>query len=131
MQVATLRAKYAALVPVLTERSRRVWAAAEARAIGYGGIALVTRATGIAESTIQRGLRDLDAREPLPAPAVVGRAVGGSGRPRPTPRCCATWTPWCNRRRRAIPSRHSGGRARARGRWRWPWRDWGITSATR
>ena len=41
MQVATLRAKYAALVPMLTERSRRVWAAAEARAIGYGGIAVV------------------------------------------------------------------------------------------
>ena len=66
MHVATLRAKYAALVPVLTERSRRVWAATEARAIGYGGIAAVARATGIAESTIQRGLRDLDAREPLP-----------------------------------------------------------------
>jgi hypothetical protein len=54
-----LRAKHAALSPVLTERSRRVWAAAEAPAIGYGGIAQVARATGIAASTIQRGLRDL------------------------------------------------------------------------
>jgi hypothetical protein len=58
-------------------------------------------------------------------PAVAGRAVGGSRRPRPTPPCCETWTHWWNQRRRAIPSRHSGGRARARGRWRWPWRDWG------
>ena len=41
MQVATLRAKYGALMPVFTERSRRVWAATEAQAIGYGGIALV------------------------------------------------------------------------------------------
>src|SRR6267378_598847 len=81
MQVSTLRAKYAALVPVLTERSRRVWAATEARAIGYGGIALVARVTGIAESTIQRGLRDLDAREPLPA--ARSRRPGG-GRKRAT-----------------------------------------------
>ena len=59
MDLATLRAKHAALSPVLTERSRRVWAATEAQAIGYGGIAHVARATGMAESTIQRGLRDL------------------------------------------------------------------------
>jgi hypothetical protein len=38
MQAGTPCAKYAALVPVLTERSLRVWAATEARAIGYGGI---------------------------------------------------------------------------------------------
>ena len=52
MELATLRAKHAALAPVLTERSRRVWAATEAQAIGYGGTALVARATGIATSTI-------------------------------------------------------------------------------
>ena len=65
MELATLRAKHAALAPVLTERSRRVWAATEAQAIGYGGTALVARATGIATSTIQRGLRELTADEPL------------------------------------------------------------------
>ena len=47
MELATLRAKHAALAPVLTERSRRVWAATEAQAIGYGGTALVARATGV------------------------------------------------------------------------------------
>src|SRR5881398_577489 len=81
MQVATLRAKYAALVPVLTERSRRVWAATEARAIGYGGIAAVARATGIAESTIQRGLRDLASGNTLAG--TRSRKVGG-GRTRAT-----------------------------------------------
>ena len=84
MQVATLRAKYAALAPVFTERSRRVWAAAEAQAIGYGGIALVARATGMAESTIQRGMRGLQVRHPLP-PARSRRAVAdASERPSPT-----------------------------------------------
>jgi hypothetical protein len=85
MQVATLRAKYAALGPVLTERSRRVWAATEARAIGYGGIAVVARATGIAESTIQRVLRDLDRAAAGGPQSPAGRwAEAGDGdRPHP------------------------------------------------
>jgi len=43
VDLATLRAKHAALSPVLTERSRRVWAATEAQTIGYGGITQVAR----------------------------------------------------------------------------------------
>jgi hypothetical protein len=74
-----LRSKHAALAPVFTERSRRVWAATEARAIGHGGIALVERATGIARSTIQRGLRELDADAPL-APGRTRKAGGGRKR---------------------------------------------------
>ena len=54
---ATLVAKYAAVSPVLDERSRRVWAATEARAIGYGGDALVSSATGLARKTIRKGRR--------------------------------------------------------------------------
>ena len=64
---------------MLTERSRRVWAATEAQAIGYGGTALVARATGIATSTIQRGLRELTADEPL-AGGRTRRAGGGRKR---------------------------------------------------
>ena len=50
---ATLVAKYAAVEPVLDERSRRRWAAAESRAIGYGGDAVVSSATGLARETIR------------------------------------------------------------------------------
>jgi hypothetical protein len=67
------------LVPVFTERSRRLWAATEARALGYGGIAQVARATGISASTIRRGLRELNADAPLP-PAQTRRAGGGRKR---------------------------------------------------
>jgi hypothetical protein len=81
VDLATLRAKHAALSPVLTERSRRVWAATEAQAIGYGGIAQVARATGIAASTIQRGLRELASGDTLPGPR--SRKAGG-GRKRVT-----------------------------------------------
>jgi Rhodopirellula transposase DDE domain len=51
----------------LDERGRRLWAAAEARSAGRGGIAAVVRATGISESTVLRGLADLESGErPLP-----------------------------------------------------------------
>ena len=45
----------------LDERSRRLLVAAEAKTAGHGGIAAASRATGIARSTIGRGLKDLTA----------------------------------------------------------------------
>jgi hypothetical protein len=54
-----VRARYEALRSRLDERGRRLFAAAEARTAGYGGIAAVARVTGIAPSTIGRGLKDL------------------------------------------------------------------------
>jgi len=61
--------------PGLDERGRRLLAAAEARAAGYGGVSAVARATGIARSTIDRGLKDLEALDP--APPKVRRPGGG------------------------------------------------------
>jgi Rhodopirellula transposase DDE domain len=60
---------------VLNERARRLWAAVEARSAGRGGIAAVVRATGIAESTVRRGLADLDSGA-LPAPGKIRRHPG-------------------------------------------------------
>ena len=60
---------------VLDERTQRLWAAAEARSAGYGGIAAVVRATGISESTVLRGLEDLGSEE-RPAPGNVRRHPG-------------------------------------------------------
>ena len=51
--------KYFALQKVFDERSRRLWAATEARAIGFGGVSLVANQTGLARSTIHRGLGEL------------------------------------------------------------------------
>jgi len=50
--INTIRRKYQVLFPVLDERSRRVWAAAEAEALGYGGQSAVAIATGISRTTI-------------------------------------------------------------------------------
>jgi hypothetical protein len=53
-------AKYAVVAPVLDERARRLWAATESRAIGYGGDALVSAATGLARDTIRNGRREIE-----------------------------------------------------------------------
>jgi len=55
----TIKVKFEALRKELNERSRRLWAATEARALGHGGAAAVSRATGIAESTIRIGKHEL------------------------------------------------------------------------
>lgn len=76
MDIETVQAKFTALAPVLNERSRRLWAATEARALGHGGIAVVERATGISCSTIRRGMRELESDAVL-SPDRVRRAGGG------------------------------------------------------
>jgi len=59
---AALVAKYAAMAGVLNEKVRRLWAATESRAIGYGGDALVSAATGLARETIRKGRMELETR---------------------------------------------------------------------
>lgn len=75
-----IRERYEAIRDQLDERGRRLFGAAEVRAAGRGGVAAVSRATGLARSTLERGLKDLD-RHPLPA-GQIRRA--GSGRRRLT-----------------------------------------------
>ena len=70
-----LQRKFAAILPNLDERQRRLLAAAEARSLGYGGIRRVSRASGISHAAIQRALKELDA--PLPPPGRVRRPGGG------------------------------------------------------
>ena len=79
MDTDTIRAKYEALAPVLTERSRRLWAATEAKSLGHGGIAVVIRATGISRSTISRGLQELASGAAV-EPQRVRRRGGGRQR---------------------------------------------------
>jgi DNA-binding phage protein len=61
-----IKLRDAALDPVLDERGRRRFAAAEALAAGSGGATAVARITGIARSTIDRGLAELRGERPSP-----------------------------------------------------------------
>jgi len=75
-----VRSKYGQLSESMHERLRRHWAASEAEALGYGGIAVVSRATGIAPSTIGEAHREADDADKLLVGARSRRA--GGGRPR-------------------------------------------------
>src|SRR5215211_5995374 len=63
--------------PLLDERARRLWAAAESVALGYGGDALVSAATGLARETIRNGRHEL--AQGVEATARIRRP--GAGRP--------------------------------------------------
>lgn len=57
--VKQIRARYRLLSSVLDERARRIWAAVEAQSLGWGGVSKVAEATGIARTTLHRGLGEL------------------------------------------------------------------------
>jgi hypothetical protein len=71
--------RFRALAPELSERGRRVWAASEARVLGRGGIAAVSRASGISENTIRKGMREIESGERLAGGRV--RRRGGGRKP--------------------------------------------------
>ena len=76
IDTAAIKARFDALEPRLNEKERRLFAASEARAAGRGGIAAVSEVTGIARSTIGRGLEDLRSGMVLSGPRVRRRGGG-------------------------------------------------------
>jgi len=75
IDAGAIRRRWEAVGSTLDERGRRLFAAIEARTAGRGALAVVSKITGLARSTINRGEDDLDA-EPLPK-GRVRRAGGG------------------------------------------------------
>ena len=60
MDIDQVKQRFASLEPFLDERLRRLYAAAEAKALGYGGVTAVARATGVSRRAIGNGLKELD-----------------------------------------------------------------------
>jgi len=83
IQAERIRRKYESLSPLMDERVRRQWAAAEAMSIGWGGLTLVSAATGLARNTIAAGIGELEYRQGHPWEAVdtAIRAAGGGRKP--------------------------------------------------
>jgi hypothetical protein len=73
-----IRERWLVVCDELDERARRLWAAAEARSHGRGGIAAVVRATGISEATVRRGIAEVDSGQRAPEGRV---RRPGAGRP--------------------------------------------------
>lgn len=81
--VERIRQKFTSLGPILDERLRRQWAAAEAIALGWGGVSLTAQATGLARNTIAQDIRELHQRQTqpeLPVPARL-RQTGAGRKP--------------------------------------------------
>ena len=76
IDTSVIRARFTAVERGLNERSRRLLAAAEAKTAGFGGIKAASLATGVARSTIGRGLKDLAAPDSLSGEV---RRPGGGG----------------------------------------------------
>jgi transposase len=77
---AGIRRRYETLALVVDERVRRLMAAAESLAIGRGGQVAVARATGVARTTIQQGIREI-LRPDLRAAKGRTRRLGGGRKP--------------------------------------------------
>lgn len=73
--LAGVRQRFAALEPVLDEKSRRLLAAAESKALGRGGISAVSKTTGVSRQVIRQGLRELEQSPTHPAGRI--RRPGG------------------------------------------------------
>jgi len=81
--VEWVREKYQAVAGSLNERARRLWAAGEARSLGWGGVAAVIAAIGISSATVAKGLRELKAKRSGGAALPAGRSRRpGGGRKR-------------------------------------------------
>ena len=77
IDMQAIRKRWDTVGSKLDERGQRVFASGEVRAAGWGGLEAVHEITGVARSTISRGLKDLDAA-PLPKGRV--RRKGGGRR---------------------------------------------------
>lgn len=72
-----LAARFAALLPHLNERQQRLALAVEARLLGHGGVCAVARAAGVSETTVRKGMSELEAGEQPFPPSRVRRPGGG------------------------------------------------------
>jgi transposase len=80
IDTAAIKARFDALGPFLGERDRRLWAASEAYAAGRGGVAAVSAVTGVARSTVGRGLTELGyGKDQIPGRV---RRPGGGRKPK-------------------------------------------------
>ena len=77
---ASICQRFFDLADTLNERQRRLWAASEARALGYGGVSLVAKATGVSRRAIRAALTEL------------ATATSGVRRCRS---CCTRWATAC------------------------------------
>jgi hypothetical protein len=93
---SALARRWLDLREVLDERARRLWLAAEARSLGYGGVALVASVTGVARDTITGGIGELSGQE-APAGRVRRPGAGRKRAEQVDPGRRRRWMRWWSR----------------------------------
>ena len=79
--VESIQEKYDSLKPYLNEKTRRIWAAIEARSLGWGGVSQVAVATGLSRTTIHAGMGLLSEKDGVKTEAEITRIrQSGGGR---------------------------------------------------
>ncbi len=79
--VKLISQKYASILLYLSEKSRRIWVATEAQALGYGRVAAVAAATGVSRPTVYAGLKELKLK---PDVDIIDRKSGAGRKPNVT-----------------------------------------------
>ena len=79
MNDEALKDKLKDILPLLNEKQKRLFLAAEARSLGYGGISKISRLSGISRPTISQGLKELENDGLLDSDSI--RQRGGGPRP--------------------------------------------------
>lgn len=74
--LAALRQKFRSVWPLLDERTRRLMAANEAASLGYAGVSLLRRASGLSRKAIAKGIGELQ-EGVMPRQRRIRRAGGG------------------------------------------------------
>src|SRR5229473_2225710 len=109
--VQWIEGKFQGLADELSERARRRWAAVEAVALGRGGVSVVSAATGLAHTTIRRGIRELGSGTHHRADVSGARVRAERKRKLLVLDCKRRWNVWWNRKVEAIPCRRCAGPA--------------------
>jgi transposase len=76
-ELDTIKYRYDSLKPFLNEKARRLLLAAEAKAIGWGGIERVSKATGVSNDTISKGIHELDDKPEIIESGMIRKPGGG------------------------------------------------------
>ena len=70
-----IQEKFQMMAPSLPERTKRLWCVVEARQLGWGGVSVVQRVTGVSMPTIRKGIAELE--HPVELSPLQSRREGG------------------------------------------------------
>ena len=81
IDIVAIKMRIDFVMPTLNEYQRRRYLSAEAKAIGRGGISVVSRLSGVSRPTLTEGVKELDNPEVEKPEQGKSRRVGGGRKP--------------------------------------------------